>query len=233
MKTNLINISVIACFFFTTITFSQGVPGDLRFKKSGLIHCVVTSFKGVPKKGETLIFEGVNTKKQIESITDSKGLCDVWLPKGDTYMIKVLAVGKEQEYSTIEVPNKEGEFKGNYTIKFELPVSATLDDVLFETGKSILKPSSFASLDKLAELIRRKEDIKIKVIGHTDNQGDSASNMKLSIARARAVKDYLGKKSGSPERISADGKGAEVPVADNGYEEGRRLNRRTEILVIE
>jgi outer membrane protein OmpA-like peptidoglycan-associated protein len=233
MKTKLKSVSILACCFATTILFSQGIPGDPRFKKAGLIHCIVTSFKGVPKKGETLIFEGIKTKKEVEAITDSKGLCDVWLPKGDTYMIKVLAVGKEQEYSTIEVPNKEGEFKGNYTIKFELPVSATLDDVLFETGKSTLKPSSFASLDKLAELIKRKEDLKIIVIGHTDNQGDAASNMKLSLARANAVKDYLGKKSGCPERLKAEGRGADEPVADNGYEEGRRLNRRTEIQVTE
>lgn len=233
MKMKLKFIAAFLGVFYGSIVNSQEIPGDARFKTAGLIHCVVTSFKGVPKKGETLIFEGINTKKQIEVITDSKGLCDAWLPKGDTYMIKVLAVGKEQEYSTIEVPNKPGEYIGNYTIKFELPISATLDDVLFDTGKSTLKPGSFVSLDKLAELIRRKEDLKILVIGHTDSQGDAESNRQLSLARAKAVKDYLGKKSGSPERIKAEGRGASEPVADNASEEGRRRNRRTEIQVTE
>lgn len=206
---------------------SQSKEIELRYKTSGLVHCIVTSFKGVPKEGETIIFEG--KKKQVEAITDNKGLCDVWLPKGDVYLIKILAVGKEEEYSSIEVPDQPGKFSGTYTIQFELPLSATLDDVLFETGKSNLKSTSFASLNKLAELIKRKKDLFIVVVGHTDNVGDPKSNMSLSLARAHVVRNYLVERSGAAERISALGKGADEPIADNTSEAGRRLNRRTEI----
>jgi len=217
-------------FLVLSLTIKAQVQkSDPRYLTSGLIHCVVTSFKGEVKSGETIIFEGKKTKTKVEAITDKKGLCDVWLPKGDIYIIKVLTVGKEQDYSTIEVPNQPGQYGGKISIQFELPLTATLDDVLFETAQSNLKPSSFASLDKLAELIKRKENLKIHVVGHTDNKGDDASNMRLSLARAKAVKDYLGRKSGSPDRITFDGKGASEPIEDNSTEAGRKLNRRTEI----
>ena len=215
-----------------SVCMAQPSISDARYETSGFIHCTVTSMKGKPKQGETLLFEGKKTKKVVQTISDAKGQCDVWLPKGDEYLIKVVAVGEEKDYSSISVPNKPGAFTGNYSIQFEMPLTVTLNDVLFETGKSTLKPSSFTSLLKLAELLNRKKGLVIEVVGHTDNRGDAAANRKLSFDRANAVKDYLAKHSGAGERIKANGKGADEPIADNETEEGRQQNRRTEIHIL-
>lgn len=233
MKKSLSSV-LFACILYCMpfLLCAQPDIKDSRYVKSGFVHCTVTSMKGVPKQGETVVFEGKRSQKQVQSISDSKGICDVWLPKGDVYLIKVLTVGKEEDYSSIEVPDKPGAFRGNYSIQFDLPTTVTLDDVLFETGKSILKPSSFPSLLKVAELLKHKKGLVIEVVGHTDNRGDAATNMKLSLQRAQVVKAYLAEHSGAGDRIQAVGHGADEPIAENDSEEGRKLNRRTEIHVL-
>ena len=69
------------------------------------------------------------------------------------------------------------------------------------------------------------------MVGHTDNTGLFASNMTLSKARAKAVKDYLVNKGKiAATRLGSDGVGSLCPVATNGTEEGKALNRRVEIV---
>ncbi|MCB0820281.1 MAG: OmpA family protein [Bacteroidetes bacterium] len=217
---------------FTTTIKAQVSREDKRFERFGYLQVTVTSMKGVPKLGETIIFEGTNKPvKSFQAISDEKGKFDIWLPKGDTYKIKVLAIGELQDFNTVEIPDKPGAYQGKYQIQFELPLTVTLDDVLFETGKAEIKPSSFKSLNDLAELIKRKKNMEILVVGHTDDRGDQHKNLLLSIQRAEAVKKYLEQKSGATGRIKAEGRGDAEPVESNETEEGRRLNRRTEIRI--
>lgn len=212
---------------------AQYSPEDKRFEHSGLLQVTVTSMKGVPKLGETIIFQGTkNPRLSFEGISDVKGKFDIWLKKGEVYQVKILGIGEMKDFNSIEIPNEPGAYQGKYQIKFELPISVTLDDVLFETGKAAIKPSSFKSLNDLAELLKRKEKMIIKVIGHTDDRGNANKNTELSLQRAEAVRNYLLKKSGAIGRIQAEGKGSTEPVADNDSEEGRKLNRRTEIRIV-
>ena len=229
-----LNFSVI-CLLLSSVNLlnAQFSPDDKRFEHSGLLQVTVTSMKGVPKLGETIIFQGTkNPKLSFEGISNNKGKFDIWLKKGEVYQVKILGIGEMKDFNSIEIPNELGVYQGKYQIKFELPISVTLDDVLFETSKAEIKPSSFKSLNDLAELLKRKEQMIIKVIGHTDNRGDNTKNTLLSLQRAEAVKNYLIKKSGAIGRIQAEGKGAAEPVADNDSEEGRKLNRRTEIMIV-
>ncbi|MEZ5173855.1 MAG: OmpA family protein [Bacteroidia bacterium] len=222
----------VTFLLFTATIKAQVSREDKRFERFGYLQVTVTSMKGVPKLGETIIFEGTNKPvKSFQAISDEKGKFDIWLPKGDTYKIKVLAIGELQDFNTVEIPDKPGAYQGKYQIQFELPLTVTLDDVLFETGKAEIKPSSFKSLNDLAELIKRKKNMEILVVGHTDDRGDQHKNLLLSIQRAEAVKKYLEQKSGATGRIKAEGRGDTEPVKSNENEEGRRLNRRTEIRI--
>lgn len=229
-----LNFSVIYLLLSSVnLLNAQFSPDDKRFEHSGLLQVTVTSMKGVPKLGETIIFQGTkNPKLTFEGISDVRGKFDIWLKKGEVYQVKILGIGEMKDFNSIEIPNEPGAYQGKYQIKFELPISVTLDDVLFETGKAEIKPSSFKSLNDLAELLKRKEQMIIKVIGHTDNRGDNTRNTLLSLQRAEAVRNYLLKKSGATGRIQAEGKGSTEPVADNDSEEGRKLNRRTEIRIV-
>ena len=99
----------------------------------------------------------------------------------------------------------------------------------FETGKSIIKQASYASLDRLAELLAKKPDWKIQLSGHTDNVGKPVSNMTLSKNRTIAVKNYLVKKGVPSARVRPEWYGQTRPIEPNTTLEGRQKNRRVEI----
>lgn len=103
----------------------------------------------------------------------------------------------------------------------------------FETAKAIIKESSFESLDRLAELLVKKPEWRLKVTGHTDSQGGAQNNLILSKKRAEAVSAYLNSKGiTEPERIIIAYFGEEKPIADNETPEGRQANRRVEMDII-
>lgn len=102
----------------------------------------------------------------------------------------------------------------------------------FETGKAIIKASSYSSLNELADMLIAKTDWKVKLSGHTDNTGTAAGNMELSKNRANAVKDYLVGQGVATERIISEWFGQEKPVADNKTAAGRQQNRRVEMKIV-
>lgn len=199
------------------------------------IIALVTNFKDKPQEGEQILFVGKNSGKTYKGISNADGRFKLELPGPEIYEIKIKAIGDAQDYSTIEIP-KLGEGQGygtmKLTIKFELPKNFTLDNVLFDTGKSTLKASSFAELNEVAEIMTLKKKMIIEVAGHTDNEGDENSNMTLSQARADEVKKYLVKKGIDGSRITAVGYGETLPVADNETAAGRQQNRRTEVRIL-
>jgi OmpA-OmpF porin, OOP family len=105
-------------------------------------------------------------------------------------------------------------------------------DAFFDFNKSVLKPEGKAKLDDLTGKVK---DINLEVIiavGHTDSIGSDASNQKLSVRRAEAVKAYLVSKGIEKNRVYTEGKGEKQPVADNKTKEGQAKNRRVEIEVV-
>lgn len=107
-----------------------------------------------------------------------------------------------------------------------------LNNVFFESGHYVLLPESRVELDKVVELLVKNPTIKVEVGGHTDNVGSDTDNQVLSENRAKSVYDYLIGKGISKDRLSYKGYGESKPVADNATEEGRRMNRRTELTVL-
>jgi outer membrane protein OmpA-like peptidoglycan-associated protein len=105
-----------------------------------------------------------------------------------------------------------------------------LKNVLFETNEAMLLQSSFSELDATVSHLMQNPGLKIEVSGHTDNKGNEIQNVKLSEARAKAVADYLISKKVDPVRITYKGHGSQKPVAENTTEEGRKQNRRVELL---
>ena len=108
-----------------------------------------------------------------------------------------------------------------------------LDNCTFETGKATLQPEAYKVVDELAEYLKRKEDERIEVGGHTDNVGKPDANQILSTNRANTVRAYLLTKGIAPDRVTAKGYGSSIPVAENTTAEGRGLNRRTEVKILE
>lgn len=103
-------------------------------------------------------------------------------------------------------------------------------NILFDTGKSTIKPESQPIIDQINELMKSNPSLKISIEGHTDNTGTPAGNKTLSAERAKAVMDALAAMGTDKSRITSVGWGQEKPVADNRTEEGKAKNRRVEIV---
>jgi OmpA-OmpF porin, OOP family len=107
-----------------------------------------------------------------------------------------------------------------------------LNNVEFVVDSSELTAGAKASLNQVADALRGRPDVKsISVIGHTDNTGSDAYNLRLSERRAAAVADYL-RRSGASSRFVSSGRGESQPIADNTTEQGRARNRRVELNVV-
>jgi OOP family OmpA-OmpF porin len=107
--------------------------------------------------------------------------------------------------------------------------SPTVINIKFDTNKADIKPQYHDELKKLADFLIEFPNAKGVIEGHTDSDGDKASNMRLSQRRADSVRNYIIKNFGlAPERFSAKGFGPTRPVADNKTKEGKQRNRRIE-----
>jgi outer membrane protein OmpA-like peptidoglycan-associated protein len=135
-----------------------------------------------------------------------------------------------------DCPNTAGPSsnKGCPVIEKEIEeiLNTAFNDLEFENGKDIIKITSFASLDELAEVLKKKPTWGLQMAGHTDNVGDDQKNLILSKKRAEAVKNYMINKGIDTLRLNTLYFGESMPIAPNDTPEGRQKNRRVEMKII-
>ena len=103
--------------------------------------------------------------------------------------------------------------------------------ILFDVNSDKIKQQSYGVLKDIASVLKDNESVNVKIIGHTDSDGNATDNLSLSKRRAEAVKAALVKNFGIDDsRIQTDGKGASEPIASNATAEGKANNRRVEFL---
>jgi chemotaxis protein MotB len=172
--------------------------------------------------------------------------CMVVLQKGrssDQQKIQELSVQVDELSKAQQILEERlGQEIKDKTVKLKMMekglVITFVADILFDSGKSKVRPEAYATLDKVSRvLIENVADLKIGIEGHTDNEPIKASgwksNWELSVARALSVLHYLQDEKGVEGwRLSAIGYGEQQPVADNAVKEGRQLNRRVEIVIM-
>jgi chemotaxis protein MotB len=123
-------------------------------------------------------------------------------------------------------------------VKSENGVVITLltDKMLFDSGSADLRPEETPLLETIANVLSTKLDNPIHIEGHTDNlpirNGRFPSNWELSVIRATTVLRYLQDHNVSPARLEASGFADQRPIDSNESDEGRRRNRRVEIVVV-
>ncbi|MCX8081098.1 MAG: OmpA family protein [Bacteroidia bacterium] len=139
-------------------------------------------------------------------------------------------------------PEKEAYFFGNLKVAVEAPdtrsklitegkLSTTA--IKFDSGSDQLKPESYGILKEISDILNQNPEVRVKIIGHTDNQGKADFNLELSKKRAAAVKSALVQEFGiEASRMESDGKGQTEPVDKNDIPEGRANNRRVEFIKI-
>ncbi len=108
-----------------------------------------------------------------------------------------------------------------------------LDKIYFDQSKYELRPESREELQKLYRTLRHNPKLKIEIVGHTDNVGDTRLNQYLSENRAKVIYSYLLRKDIASGRLRHRGYGQTKPVASNDTEKNKALNRRVEFVVLE
>jgi len=115
----------------------------------------------------------------------------------------------------------------------ESGVVVTLGDVLFESGQAELKEDAQTSLVEVVDLLQSEPNKKIRIEGHTDSVGNADANLKLSERRANSVLDALVALGVDASRITTVGLGEDFPIASNEDEEGRKKNRRVDVILLD
>ena len=178
----------------------------------------------------------ITNRKMVSKLqTDEEGNYLVTLPAGKDYAFNVTRKGYlfySDNFSLID-----NNIDSSLTVDIPLqPIEAgafiVLKNIFFDVNKFQLKQESLTELDKVSMLLNDNPKLNIQISGHTDNVGKSADNLALSLNRAKAVTAYLLGKGIDPKRITSKGYGASKPVSSNDTEQGKALNRRTELSVI-
>ncbi|RMG96205.1 MAG: OmpA family protein [Deltaproteobacteria bacterium] len=110
--------------------------------------------------------------------------------------------------------------------------SGVIEGIEFDFNEATIKPESKPVLDKAIEVLKEFPEIRVEIVGHTDNVGTREFNLELSRRRAEAVRDYLVRGGIDPSRLRVRGAGPDEPIAPNDTEEGRAKNRRTEFRIL-
>lgn len=166
----------------------------------------------------------------------STGEYSIVLPRGINYGFKSETEGYvsiSENLDLTKLDKYEEIEKILYLAPIEIGQSIILNNLFFDTGEYALKESSNSELNNLLKLLQLNPNMKIKIVGYTDNVGSDASNLTLSKNRANSVYEWLISNNISKENLSSEGMGKKDPVATNDTEEGRQLNRRVVFTIIE
>jgi outer membrane protein OmpA-like peptidoglycan-associated protein/tetratricopeptide (TPR) repeat protein len=217
--------------------YSFELREDIRPPKTLWVRGKVFDAKtknGLPSSVE---LTDINTRQLISKVqTDEEGDYLTTLPVGKDYAFNVNRKGYlffSGNYS-LSGNNNDSVFTADIPLQpIEAGAEIILKNIFFDTKQSDLKPGSMIELDKVIQLMNDNPRLVILISGYTDNVGSDQDNLKLSNDRALAVVHYLlSSRQIAKERLQYKGFGAAKPIADNKTEQGKALNRRTELSII-
>jgi outer membrane protein OmpA-like peptidoglycan-associated protein/tetratricopeptide (TPR) repeat protein len=223
----------------TILVIKQVSPQPVVQQDQGvyLIGKVEDSDKGEPVLAKIDVRD-ISTNEVIGTTasSDTDGGYRIKLPAKKSYLIDLHATGYLSDMKRIDVPDNWTKDVYNLNvelIKVKIGKKVVLNNILFETGKSVLTSGSYKELDRLLIIMKENAQMKIEISGHTDNTGSGPLNSKLSEARAKAVVDYLVQKGIDRSRMEFKGYGSLQPISDNTTVAGRTKNRRVEFKILE
>lgn len=200
--------------------------------KEGMAHPsglqVIRNYVNAAKAvGGAPVYEYEDGGTQYSTIRILKGDAEIWveISGASNGMYNVQLVNKQLMKQDV-VANADALSKG---IKNTGRVAVY--GIYFDTGKADLKPASDPALAEIVKMLKADSALKVYVVGHTDNAGQFASNVKLSQDRAASVVSALANKYGiAAVRLTPFGAGPTSPVASNKNDEGKAKNRRVELV---
>ncbi|HTA26871.1 MAG TPA: OmpA family protein [Bacteroidia bacterium] len=223
--------------FPALVIFSPvGIGQDLQPDDSNaVLNVSVIDYLKVPLPGEKISFSSKINHKVYSGTTDSMGKFHLLIPKNADYDVRYIQFTSEAAYDNIlTIPKGEDQLLTfNYTVRVKLPEKYTLNNVFFDFNQAVLTAESFKELNELTAFMKAQKTMIIEIAGYTDNVGTEVANQRLSEERAHAIRDYLLRHGVHARKIVAKGYGSSDPVASNDTPEGRKMNRRTEIHIMQ
>ena len=216
--------------------YVQEIPVSMRPNPVGTIRGIVTDPEGNPLKA-AIKWEDLTTGKNVGELSSDPetGKYFITLPLGKNYGyyaekegyypvaksldLRTIDQGLDTEVNIVLAPIEQIVEEG---------LSVRLNNLFFDYDKATLRQESRTELDRFYEVLKKYPNAQIEIGGHTDSIASVAYNQSLSQRRAQSVVDYLVLKGFSRSNLSAKGYGELKPIADNGTEEGRQMNRRVE-----
>ncbi|MFP5041958.1 OmpA family protein [Parasediminibacterium sp. JCM 36343] len=189
--------------------------------------------KGLPSNVE--LIDNSTGKPLMLVQTDETGYYFTTLPTGSDFTFNVNRHGYlfySKQYSLHDKAADSTYRENIYLQPIELNAAIVLKNVQFENKDYQLKEASKIELSKVVQLLKDNPTIHIAIYGYTDNVGKPEDNLLLSEKRSKTVVDYFIVQGIDGTRLQHKGFGAAKPIADNGTEAGRALNRRTELVVV-
>ena len=196
------------------------LQGTIKDKKTG-------------KPIETSLLIENNQKKEVLKAYTDKGQYSADLAPGE-YKIAI-SLDDYLPFSDLVDANLKESGTITYNIELErIEVGAKViaNNISFAQSSATLNQSSYPALFRIADFLKKHPNIKMSIEGHTDIGKEHQYNLWLSEERAKSVRDYLIQLGVKPENLTTKGWGNTKPIGDNNTAEGRKLNRRTEFVII-
>jgi len=219
--------------------FKFALYSDARPQHVKLLEISTKDADGTPLEGATVSITNARTKENITLINDTNNgvaRAIVSAEKKDDYVVTVKKMSfaftsttiSTADTTTLQPPTLNLQMK-------EVAVGSnyTLNNIYYKTNSAELEAISIAVIEQFTKYLKDNPNIKIKIVGYTDNVGKDQDNLALSKDRAFTVMQTLQQDGISADRLSFQGMGAANPVASNNTEEGRQQNRRTEFIITE
>ena len=224
----------------TTATINTNTKQDSIIKNFTLqpvitIHGRITDSDIDAGVGATIDVVDPQTNKIIKQVVSNKqtGEYTVRLTGVKDVQLVVNSTGYMFQAVDVHIPKTNADIIENVSLqKLNQGVSIVLENVVFDKGKSTLRPESMPEINRVIQVMKANPDIKIELSGHTDSYGKMEYNIKLSKDRAQAVADYMISQGISPDRLVVVGYGPKKPRDTNTTPQGRQRNRRVEAKVI-
>lgn len=219
--------------------YSFDLYKEARPQQVAFIKGDVKDHVGNEITGAVVEIKNIKTEAKTFAVVDSSSgqfMAAINLKEKDDILITV----KKEEHAftskvvsvkdlTFEAPQKEIKMELNEALPGKTFI---INNIFYATNSAELTKESKVVLKAFAGYLKENPDIKIEIHGHTDNVGNPKANEALSTNRAFSVKSTLEEMGINGSRIDAKGFGQNKPIADNGTDDGRAKNRRTEFMIL-
>lgn len=213
--------------------FSVDLIPELRGENTNYLFAEIRNDENGQTIDAHIEIQRLSDQKTVFNAESAYGRFFVCLEAEEDYAVFIRKQGYLYYSEHLKSPKTTKKWKEVFSLK-PIQVGSTIElkNMFFEFDSDRIITASHPEIEGISKLLHRNKNLKIAIIGHTDNQGTEYYNNSLSLKRSNRIKEELIKKGISSSRIQTQGKGESEPLVPNNSEENKAKNRRTELKII-